>query len=616
MKAILAFFMAILTAILSLFGLGGVIGGGIGDGSLPTQVPGITNGEWLKLVTETFNLADQDYTEAPYFGTITAADPYFPYVQISCDWGIVLTTDSFKTGDKLQNSFMAVTLVRAAKLGLTEGTSLAGLGDLANAEEIAAAIANGLIALQNGKFKEATVSLEDATAAAKEAFDLLMNKKHKATSLDVTLKEATADLSAQGLFDDEIPTTDTELKATDVFEEVAFEGDFAPDLRASAITDAKGAVLNDGVAGDPNSASVQAIQGLGDFSLADLKNFDLKALLAKVDWKSLLKKINFSFDIPLGSQQVSVNMAVVDDGFRASLSGFLFDGISLSKSYELTNFVLSTDMDANLLAGNIRNTYVRLGYDMVEKTAISGGYAGSLSDIEPGEGEAPADVMERLKAGLIDMVKGTGGTVNLFTAVVPIPNLPAMTVTITFSLTITVDGQISITVTSNELKGFEIVNGRAHFLNQSTVTSENYYINANAEAKANVSVDLSLLGFCLVDVGVSAGIGATAYVDLQWANANGIATYKIDNLPAGLVIDTKIPSSYDGMTYTGEVYVYWILEIYYGRKSKILSLIPSQYREFKILGKSGSIAGDSASLIYHGTFNQDGAENRVFGKVV
>ncbi|MDR3314305.1 MAG: hypothetical protein LBS96_07615 [Oscillospiraceae bacterium] len=612
MKAILAFFLAILTALLGIFGLGGIIGGG----SSPAEAPGITNGEWLKLIVTSFNIDTPDYATEPYYEAIPATDAYFKYVQISYEWGIVVKTDVFKTSDPLQQSFLAVTAVRAANLGLAGDASLGALTGVANAEEIAAAIANGIIALQNGKFKDGTVSLQDALAALNKALDAWKSKTHDQASLDVTLKQNAANLSTQGLFDDEVPTDDTELKATDVFEEVAFAGDFSPDLRASSITDAKGEVLNDGVVGDPNSASVQGIAGLDGFSLADLKNFDLKALLAKVDWKALLKKINFSFDVPLGDQKVSVNVAVVDDGFRASLSGLVFEGINFSKSYELSNFLLSTDMDVNLLAGNVKNTYVRLGYDLVEKTAISGGYAGSLTDIAPAEGEAPKDVIDRLQAGLINMVKGTGGTVNLFTAVIPIPNLPALTVTITFSLTITVDGQISLTVTSNELKGFEIINGKARFLNQSIVKSESLYANANAEAKANVNVDLSLLGFCLVDVGVSAGIGATAYIDLQVKNANGIATYKIDNLPAGLVIDTKIPSSYDNVTYTGEVTVYFILEIYYGRKSVILNLIPAQYRDFKILGRSGSIAGDAASQIYHGTFSSDGSENRVFGNVV
>jgi hypothetical protein len=509
---------------------------------------------------------------------------------------------------------MAVTAVRIANLGLLGDIS--GFAGIANAEEIAIAASNGIIALQNGTFSDGAASLQDAAIAVDAAVDAWRNKSFDQASLDVTLRNSAGDLSSQGLFDDEIPTDDININASDIFEEVAFAGDFAPDLRASSITDAAGTVLNDGVAGDPDSASIQAIAGLGDFGLSDLVNFDLKALIDRVDWTALLKKINFSFDVPLGGNSISVNVAVQDDGFRASLSGFVFDGIHFSKSYELSNFSLSANMDANLLLGRIRNTYVRLNYDMVERTSISGNYAGSLTDIEATDGEAPAAVMERLRAGLINMVRGTGGTVNLFTAVVPIPALPALTVSITFSLTITVDGEISLTVVSNELKGFEIINNRARFLNQSVVQSQELFVNANAEAKANVVVDLSLLGFCLVDVGVSAGIGATAYVDMRIADDNGIRTYRFSNLPAGLVIDTKIPSSFDGLTYTGEVNVYFILEIYYGRRSPILGLIPAQYREFQILGRSGSIAGDAASLIYRGTFSSDGSENRVFGNVV
>lgn len=605
MKAILAFIMAILTALLGLFGLGAAA-------TKPAEVVGLSNGEWLQLLVESFDMDAQTYDNTPYYAAIPATDAFFKYVQICYEWGVVTDTDVFKTGDPLQLSFLAVTAVRMAKLD-GNGVSIAALTGIANADEIAIAISNGIIALQNGKWADGIASLKDAAEGVKAALAAWRTKGFADASLDVVLKQYAADLSAQGLFDAEIPTEDTELKATDVFEEVSFAGNFAPDLRASSITNAKGEVLNDGVAGDDDSALVQ--QGiLDDFSLADLKDFDLKALLAKVDWKALLKKINFSFDVPLGDQKIGVNVAVVDDGFRASLSGLVFDGVRFSKSWELSNFAVAANMDADLLKGKISEAYVRLNYDLIDTTAITGGYSGSLTDVAPAEGEAPKDVMERLKAGLIKMAKGTGGTVNLFTAVIPIPNLPALTVTITFSLTITVDGQITLRIASKELKGFEIINNNARFLNQSTVLSEELFANANAEAKANVTVDLSLLGFCLVDVGVSAGIGATASVNMKLDG--GVSTYVFDNLPAGLVFDSKIPSSFDNMTWSGSVTVYFILEIYYGSKSVILNLIPQQYRFFKILGRSGSIAGDAASVIYQGTFGMDGSENRVFGNVV
>lgn len=608
MKAILAWIMSILTALLSIFGLGGAIVGGGSD-----DVAGLTNGEWLQMLVENFNLVNQPYAEEPCYEAIPATDAYFKYVQICYVWGIVTAEDDFATSDPLTRSFMATTAVRAGTLVIEGEFSLDNLTGIANAEEIAAAISNGIIALTNGKFQDAKVSLEEAIEALKDAVAAWQGKTFENADLNVTLKEDAVDLSSQGLglFDDEIPTDETEPNAADVFEEVAFEGKFAPDMRASSITDAEGQVLNDGVEGDEDSATVKDYS-FDDFKLSDLKNLDVKALLSKVDWKSLLKKINFSFDVKLGSQSVKVNVAVVDDGFRATLSGMMFDGINFSKSYELSNFALNANMDANLMLANIKNSYVRLNYDLTEKTVISGKYASSLTEIEPDEGEAPKDVMDRLKAGLMEMARGTGGTVNLFTAVIPIPNLPAMTVTITFSLTITVDGTITLEVASEELKGFEIVNGRARFLNETTVKSEKMNANANAEAKANVNVDLSLLGFCLVDVGVTAGIGVSAYINLVLEDESGkISTHTIDNLPAGLLIDTKIPTSFEGMTYTGEVTVYFILEIYYGRKSVILNLIPSEYRDFKILGKSGSIAGDAASHIYKATFSSDGSEDRV-----
>ncbi|MDR1464404.1 MAG: hypothetical protein LBJ11_03775 [Oscillospiraceae bacterium] len=581
MQKILAIILAILTAIFGFLpGLFGKTG--------TTPAAEITVGEWLKGLVVTFNMTETPYDQEPYYATVPASDPYFESVQIAYEWGVVTQADSFKTSDALQKSFLAATLVRVAELEAKQnGVQIPDLSQFANANEIAAAISNGLIALTNGKFKDGKASLADAKKALENAKELWSTKTFDEEALAVKLAARKPNLAAQGLFDDEEGTGDetgtkgTELSAADVFETVAFQGDFEPDLTASVITDESGKVLNEGTAGDPDSAPVDAIVGNG-LSLSDLTNFNLKDALSKIQWKELLKKIKFSFNIG----PVAINVAVLGDGFRVGLSGEVYQGVRVTKNYELTNFDLNAKMDADLLKAKINNAYVRLGYDLTEQTIISGDYAASLAQLEEQADGQPIDVLKSIEQGLLKMLPGQN-TVNLFTVTVPVPNLPALTISIRFSLTISVDGKISLTVVSSELKGYEIVNNNGRWINQSVVKSRRYDIDANAEFKANIDADISILGFCLVDVGVTAGLGAEAYVNVVIEDPNGGALKaKQINLPFGMVASTTIGQNNDLISYTGEIYLYGILEIYYGRRSVILNLIPAQYRDFKIFGKN------------------------------
>ncbi|MDR2647432.1 MAG: hypothetical protein LBB67_04840 [Oscillospiraceae bacterium] len=131
MKAFFSFIMAI---IMALFGLITPFFTGItGD---PAQVPGLTVGEWLKSLVSSFNLDASPYRAEPYFESVPATDTYFKEVQISYERGLLTKTDMFKTSDTLEISFVAVTLVRAARLNLDLDAGLPFLDTFANSAAV------------------------------------------------------------------------------------------------------------------------------------------------------------------------------------------------------------------------------------------------------------------------------------------------------------------------------------------------------------------------------------------------------------------------------------------------------------------------------------------------
>ncbi len=540
--------------------------------SLSAVIPGLfprtpedtmSTGEWLAVVNREFGMEETDYSMIPYYSDILPDNEYFATVQIAYEWGVINDEDEIDVDAPVSAEFVATTLVRVARLESQGDVEVANANRLNNPNEVAIAISNGLFALEaNGKFKDSIMSSEDCLDVLAAAKNLWANKTFEETNFEYKLNE---DMSyeTQSLIVDsgELVTDVPELELDDVFEEVNFEGQFEPNFEASQITDAQGNVLNNAEEGDEDAEVVYVPEG---FSLSDLKNFDIH----NIDYIALLKKVKLSFSV--GGFKVKARL--VDNGFNVSVSGKVVDGVNITKAYNLSNFNVNAKLDANVLKNNIKDSYVRIDYDLTEITLINGSYAASVAETPLAEGEDPVDFLTRIKEGLFELTSGAGNKINIFQIDVPIPNVPGVSIGLNLSIVIDVYGRIEITVTSSECKGFEIVNNRARVINNSEVYDKTYIVAANVELKATLDFQLKVLGMCIVDVAFTGGvgIGVTTTATVFDEDGNVLDTKTFD-LPFDLAVETTVGANRDKLEISAEVDIYGILNISVGTNSKILS---------------------------------------------
>lgn len=554
-------------------------------------IPGITGigepkdimvvGEWLETVNNEFGMTEAEETVTPYYPSITADDPYFTAVQIAYEWGVVNSTDTFATSDAITMVFVATTLARVADLQLKDAGIIKNANKLENADEVAIAVSNGVVSLQaNGKFSTGLASKSVALTALDAAKAIWAGKTYSETSFDIDA----ADTVAQGFEDEEeIGTGDADLALSDVIEAVELQTTFEPNLVGSVIKDAEGNVLNSADATTP-AGDVELVDVQENFSLSDLKDFDLSS----IDYMSLLKKVNLSFNV--GAFKVKAN--VTDDGFKVSVGGNVCDGVNITKSFDLSNLSITTNLSADVLRNDIKNSYLRIDYDLDDKTIINGSYAASLAESIP-EGEDDAiSFLEKVKAGYINLAKGNNGAITIFSVDVPIPNVPCITVCLDLQLTISVDGVITLEVVSQEAKGYEFVNGKVRAINVSEELSKNYDIQASAEVIATLGLSIKVVGVVIVDASVSAGIGIYLRTTVTVKDANGapLATQELD-LPFDLAIETTIGANKDNADITASGDLYGIVKIAIGQKSALMQKIK--------LNKSWTICDRSNATFAH-----------------
>ncbi|MCR4615997.1 MAG: hypothetical protein K5756_07620 [Clostridiales bacterium] len=540
-------------------------------------IPGITGigqpketmvvGEWLKTVNSEFGMTEAEETVTPYYADITADDPYFMDVQIAYEWGVINSTDKFATSDKISMVFVGTTLVRVANLTLKEDKVIKNANKLENADEIAIAVSNGILSLQaNGKFKDGIAPKADALAALDAAKAIWASKTFDETTFDIVAAEPA--VGTQGLIDDEeeIGTGDAALNLADVVEAVELQTTFSPDLRASEIKDAEGNVLNNADAATPEG-DLAEVEVQENFSISDLKDFDIN----NIDYVSLLKKVKLNFKIGDFRVKASVND---NNGFDVSIGGDVCDGVNITKAYSLSNLQITTNLSADVIRNDIKNSYLRIDYDLEDTTILSGSYAASLAEKELPEDAGDLSFFDKLKDGLLELKKGTGNSITIFEIEVPIPNVPCITICLELQLQISVDGVIKLAVVSKESKGYEFVNGKARAINVSEELSKTYDIQASAEVLVGLGLSIKVVGVVIVDATVYGGIGVFLRTTVTIADENGQPLEKktID-LPFDLAVETTIGANNDKIDVSASGDLYGIVKIAIGEKSVIMRKI-------------------------------------------
>lgn len=287
---------------------------------------------------------------------------------------------------------------------------------------------------------------------------------------------------------------------------------------------------------------------------------------SNLDYAALLEKLDVDFSIG----DFDFNLKVTDTGFNLGIGAVVCNGVNISKQFEISQLEISTKFDGNLATKDIREAYLRADYELKDVTRLTGSYAASVgvNPAEMPEG-TPIDFMNAAKAGALELMPGGGNKITVFSFEVPIPNCPAITVSLDINLRISVDGKIEIIITSHNVKGIEIVDNRVRVINEIQYGQQTYDIMANVQFTVGLCLGVKVLGYCVIDVEVEAGVG----VNINAYIVTDTAVYILE-IPLDLAIEIPYPTnSMDNAQFCGNATIYGILKISIGQNSPLLKTL-------------------------------------------
>lgn len=556
MNKIISWILSIVMLVLSFFGIG------------TGNEAGMTKGEWLDNMSTTLGLEVADEQ--------TTADACL-------EWGIIAEDDMNDLDEAADTAFVFGTLkaaaeklgvdyakvvAEAAKQGILEAEDkLAGdVKDTADAYYDILGILKDLADNKEVADKPATYVLADDVAVV-EADDYSVNGNIVTLPADedlavgdvFTLPQVSGNLTG-GIYEvvsvketaNGVVVETKEAQLEDVVESLDYAASFSPDMTAAQVVTGDGVLVMEGVAN--NEGIKETIDEVKDVvSDKDKLKGAIKDLLVDT-----LSEGSFS----IGGAKVKY--AFTEGGFDIGISGDVGNGINLAKSYSVSDLELLTKFDGSFKDGKayVKEGYLKLNYDCVDTTKVSGSYSASLvSGVT--EDISSMEVVDQIKMNF-ENLKLEQGTARfpLFTAHIAIPNAPSITIKMEASLVFNVYGYAELIITTENCVGYEIIDNNGRFIYESTETAPKIF-NAmgTAEALVGLNVGLCAFGISLVDVGLQGGIGVYAYATVTLPYSD-FTTTSIADLPANVLAQSvAILDNADEITVSGTAQFYGIFKI-------------------------------------------------------
>lgn len=534
-------------------------------------------GEFLARVDSTFGFVTPD-TDKVYFG-LEKGDEYYDAVAAAAEYDVLVDYTEIDVKAPVETEFVATVLVNAS--GVTGDAEIANADEFTNIEKVKAAVANGIIlADAYGKVSTGAMTATEITAAIsvartlkfaddmqQERIELIDGVKTVDTYAidgDAVVVDAASDLEVGDVYvleqsnelltgaaykveaidvvDGQKVVTNSEVAIEEVIEKVDYAGTSDVDFTTAMVADGNGEVISDGYL---DTASI-----------------------SKEDVMNTIKKLaNVSFSV----KGFNVKAKITDTGLDFSIAKGICNGVTLSKSYSLTNLTVDAKADVNIKKLNFNEVYLKFDYDLVDTTTISGSYSKVFGDEYVTEGQKIDSENFFAKAVNKYVLSSFDSTsIKLFSFTLPIGSTP-LTVTFDVLLNIDVNGRMSIVVTSEEYHGIEIINNKVSTINDSKVLDRRVDIYGSFEVCLGLDVALGLFGYNLVDVGLLGGLGAFVEATARVVDADGnVVVDSTYTVPVDYLVELCAGADFDGkLDIGGHADIYGVLKVSVGTNSVI-----------------------------------------------
>ncbi len=294
---------------------------------------------------------------------------------------------------------------------------------------------------------------------------------------------------------------------------------------------------------------------------------DTNAISKEDVLKTLKKLANVSFSV----KGFNVKAKITDTGLNFSIAKSVCNGVTLSKSYELTDLTVDAKADMNLAKLNFNEVYLKFNYDLKDTTTISGSYAKTFgNEVETVGEKLSGDSFWAKAINKYALSKLDSTSIKLFTFTLPLGSTP-LTVTFDVLLNIGVNGRMEIVVVSEEMHGVEIINNKVSTVNDTNVVDRQVNIYGQFEVRLGLDVALGLYGYALVDVCVEGGVGAYVEAQVKYVDADGnIVIRSSYTIPVDYLKELAAGADTEGkIDITGHADIYGILNVSVGNYSAI-----------------------------------------------
>lgn len=535
----------------------------------------ITIGEFVAMVDEAYGYLKAE-SSGPILG-VAENDMYYEAVATAAEYEILGDFETIDTQTYSDVDFVSTVLVNASNIDTNAKTVLKHSKEFTHWQKVIVAMDAGIIDA-NPNIRNKAMNKNDIKAAIDKSRELSLTINQEkdivkfnddvkvienyeivnnafvipedveisvgdtcvftqsADSVSGTIIEVQA-VEADG--SDTVITKSTPADLEEAIDKIDYEGHTDVDLTTTTITTADGQVFNN------------------SFETAGLSKEDIV--------KQLKKLANVSFSV----EGFNIKAKITDTGLDFSIAKAVCSGMTLSKSYSLTNLSVDARADINVSKLNFNDVYLLCDYDLTDKTAISGSYAKTFGDEYISSGEKLSS--DKKVAELVNkyaLSKLDSKSIKLFTFTLPLGSTP-LTVTFDVMLNIDVNGKLTVTVISHETHGVQIINNKVSIINDSKVIDRNVNAYGNFEATLGLDVSLGLYGYALVDLGVEGGVGASVDATLRLVDENGnVLVNSTYTVPVDYIVEMCAGLDFDGKAEIGgHADIYGILKISVGEHS-------------------------------------------------
>ena len=211
-----------------------------------------------------------------------------------------------------------------------------------------------------------------------------------------------------------------------------------------------------------------------------------------------------------------ISYTVSSSEMKATVSKKTKGGLQVTGSFIVTDVTPAYELDMNHL--KVDNGYFRVDFKSIESLAVEGSsykeFYGDFSKVNP------RDFLGTVKNAFQEKKENSELEVPLAVINVPVPYVPALTVSLQMQLKLSADGKAKLTLSQDHSLGMEIRDGKMRDISTSSNKAE-VTLHANTALKGGMKLSVKAIEMSIADITAEAGAQADVTTTVHAYDKNG-----------------------------------------------------------------------------------------------